>query len=86
MRVDFSHLPDHDFELADAVVVDLAEVIHLDNGVFLKDSDGGCAFGLHNEVIREDVVAGESAIYKMNPIRYSYTALISDYIISLSLS
>lgn len=45
---DLSHFPDHDFEFTNTILINFAEVVHLNNAIFLKRSNSSCVLCLHN--------------------------------------
>jgi hypothetical protein len=80
-----SHFPDHDFKFTNTILINFAEVVHLNNAIFLKRSNSSCVLCLNNYVIIEYIVARKGAINKMVTIRDTNTVLVNEYIIYLSL-
>lgn len=62
------HLPDHNLELDDPTLIDLAEEINPGRMISFEGGNSGSVFDLHDVVIGEEVVAGERAVNEVHPI------------------
>lgn len=62
------HLPDHDLQLDDPALIDLAEKINPGRVVSFEGGNRSAVLDLHDVVIGELVVAGEGAVNEVHPV------------------
>lgn len=51
------HFPNHDFKFANTIVVNFAEIVHLNNAIFLKCSHSSRILCFNYDVIGQNIIA-----------------------------